>query len=46
MILKANEEMAHSALRVLGFAFRNLSDWLECSEESSKKRWFFSDSPA
>jgi len=41
MILKANEEMAHSALRVLGFAFRNLSDWLECSEESIEKEMVF-----
>ncbi|OGP55436.1 MAG: ATPase [Deltaproteobacteria bacterium RBG_13_52_11] len=32
-ILKVNEEMAHGALRVLGFAYRDCPDAIECTEE-------------
>lgn len=32
-ILKSNEEMAQSALRVLGFAYRDCPDAMECTEE-------------
>lgn len=32
-VLKANEEMAQAALRVLGFAYRECPDAIECSEE-------------
>jgi Ca2+-transporting ATPase len=32
-ILKANEEMAQGALRVLGFAYRELPDAIVCTEE-------------
>jgi len=32
-ILKANEEMAQAALRVLGFAYRDCPDAMECTEE-------------
>src|SRR4030065_2219534 len=32
-ILKANEEMAQAALRVLGFAYRECTEPVECSEE-------------
>ncbi len=32
-ILKVNEEMALSALRVLGFAYRDCPDAMECTEE-------------
>ena len=32
-ILKANEEMAQAALRVLGFAYRDCPDAIECTEE-------------
>ncbi len=32
-ILKANEEMAQAALRILGFAYRECPDAIECTEE-------------
>ena len=32
-ILKVNEEMAHGALRVLGFAYRECTEPFECTEE-------------
>jgi Ca2+-transporting ATPase len=32
-ILKVNEEMAHGALRVLGFAYRECAESYECTEE-------------
>jgi Ca2+-transporting ATPase len=32
-ILKANEEMAQAALRVLGFAYRECSDAIQCTED-------------
>ncbi|MDP2967730.1 MAG: cation-translocating P-type ATPase, partial [Deltaproteobacteria bacterium] len=32
-VLKANEEMAQAALRVLGFAYRECPDVIECTEE-------------
>lgn len=40
-ILKANEDMAQAALRVLGFAFRNCSDNSECTEESLERDMIF-----
>jgi P-type Ca2+ transporter type 2C len=41
MILKANEEMAHDALRVLGFAFRDISDEIACVDESRENEMVF-----
>ncbi len=32
-ILRVNEEMAHGALRVLGFAYRECAEPIECTEE-------------
>jgi len=32
-VLKANEEMAQAALRVLGFAYRECSDAIQCTED-------------
>ncbi len=40
-ILKVNEEMAQAALRVLGFAFRNFSDPIECTEEFLERDMVF-----
>ena len=40
-ILKANEEMAQAALRVLGFAFRNCPEQFECTEESLERDMIF-----
>jgi Ca2+-transporting ATPase len=40
-ILKVNEEMAQAALRVLGFAFRNFSDPIECTEEFLERNMVF-----
>ena len=40
-ILKVNEEMAQAALRVLGFAYRDFSDPMECTEESVEKDMVF-----
>lgn len=40
-ILRVNEQMAQAALRVLGFAYRDLSDSLESTEESLEKGMVF-----
>lgn len=40
-ILKANEEMAQAALRVLGFAYRECSEPVECSEEHLEHHMVF-----
>ena len=40
-ILKANADLAQSALRVLGFAFRNCPDSSECTEESLERDMIF-----
>lgn len=40
-ILKANEDMAGNAFRVLGFAFRDVHDGLDCTEESLEKDMAF-----
>jgi Ca2+-transporting ATPase len=40
-ILKANEEMAQAALRVLGFAYRECTDPVECSEEHLEHHMVF-----
>jgi Ca2+-transporting ATPase len=41
LILKTNADMAQSALRVLGFAFRNCPDSSECTEESLERDMIF-----
>jgi Ca2+-transporting ATPase len=40
-ILKANEEMAQAALRVLGFAYRECTESFECSEEHLEHHMVF-----
>ncbi len=40
-ILKANEEMAQAALRVLGFAYRECSDAIQCTEEDLEHHMVF-----
>ena len=40
-ILKANEEMAQAALRVLGFAYRECTEPVECSEEHLEHHMIF-----
>jgi Ca2+-transporting ATPase len=40
-IWKVNEEMAQAALRVLGFAYRDSSGPMECTEESLEKDMVF-----
>jgi Ca2+-transporting ATPase len=40
-ILKANEEMAQAALRVLGIAYRECSDAIQCSEEDLEHQMVF-----
>jgi len=40
-ILKANEEMAQAALRVLGFAYRDCPDASECTEEHLERDLVF-----
>jgi P-type Ca2+ transporter type 2C len=40
-ILKVNEEMAQGALRVLGFAYRDCPDPIECTEESLERDMIF-----
>ncbi len=40
-ILKVNEEMAQGALRVLGFAYRDCPDIIECSEEHLEHHMVF-----
>jgi len=40
-ILKANEEMAQAALRVLGFAYRECSDAIQCTEEDLEHQMVF-----
>jgi Ca2+-transporting ATPase len=40
-ILKANEEMAQAALRVLGFAYRECSDSIQCTEEDLEHQMVF-----
>jgi Ca2+-transporting ATPase len=40
-ILKANEEMAKAALRVLGFSYRECSDAIQCTEEDIEHRMVF-----
>jgi Ca2+-transporting ATPase len=40
-ILKANEEMAQAALRVLGFAYRQCQEPVECSEEHLEHHMVF-----
>jgi Ca2+-transporting ATPase len=40
-ILKANEEMAQAALRVLGFAYRECSDAFQCTEEDLEHHMVF-----
>ncbi len=40
-ILKVNEEMAREALRVLGFAYRELPQSFECSEEHLEQQMVF-----
>jgi Ca2+-transporting ATPase len=40
-ILKANEEMARAALRVLGFAYRECAEPVECSEEHLEHHMIF-----
>jgi Ca2+-transporting ATPase len=39
--LKANEEMAQAALRVLGFAYRECSDGIQCTEEDLEHHMVF-----
>lgn len=41
LILKANEDMAQAALRVIGFAFRNYSEQIECTEENVEHDMIF-----
>ncbi len=41
LILKANEEMAQGALRVLGFAFRECAHPIECTEEYLEHHMIF-----
>ncbi len=40
-ILKQNEEMAQAALRVLGFAYRECTDPIECTEEHLEHELIF-----
>jgi Ca2+-transporting ATPase len=40
-ILKANEEMAQAALRVLGLAYRECSDEIQCTEENLEHHMVF-----
>jgi len=40
-ILKSNEEMAEEALRVLGFAYRDCPDAMECTEEGLEDELVF-----
>jgi Ca2+-transporting ATPase len=40
-ILKANEEMAQAALRVLGFAYRGCPDAIQCTEEDLEHHMVF-----
>jgi Ca2+-transporting ATPase len=40
-ILKANEEMAQAALRVLGFAYRDCPDSISCTEEHLERDLVF-----
>src|SRR3990172_12784461 len=40
-ILKANEEMAQAALRVLGFAYRDCPDPIQCTEEHLEHEMVF-----
>ncbi len=40
-ILKANEQMAQAALRVLGFAYRECSDAVQCTEEDLEHHMVF-----
>jgi Ca2+-transporting ATPase len=40
-ILKVNEEMAQAALRVLGFAYRECPDAIECTEEHLERDLVF-----
>jgi Ca2+-transporting ATPase len=40
-ILKANEEMAQGALRVLGFAYRDCPEAIECTEEYLERDMVF-----
>jgi Ca2+-transporting ATPase len=40
-ILKANEEMAQAALRVLGFAYRDCPDAISCTEEHLERDLVF-----
>jgi Ca2+-transporting ATPase len=40
-ILKANEEMAQAALRVLGLAYRECSDAIQCTEENLEHHMVF-----
>jgi len=40
-LIKANEEMAQAALRVLGFAFRECNEPVECSEEHLEHHMIF-----
>jgi Ca2+-transporting ATPase len=40
-ILNANEEMAQAALRVLGFAYRECSDAIQCTEEDLEHQMVF-----
>jgi Ca2+-transporting ATPase len=40
-ILKANEEMAQAALRVLGFAYKECSDAIQCTEEDLEHHMVF-----
>ena len=40
-ILKQNEEMAQAALRVLGFAYRECPDPIECTEEHLERELVF-----
>ncbi len=40
-ILKVNEEMAQGALRVLGFAYRECTEPVECTEEYLERRMVF-----
>ena len=40
-ILKANEEMAQAALRVLGFAYRECLDPIQCTEEDLEHHMVF-----
>lgn len=40
-LIKANEEMAQAALRVLGFAYRECNEQIECSEEHLERHMIF-----